>query len=298
MMNQQLIEGEKKTLCLHHNDADGRASAAIVRRALGNEVWLTEIDYGDSLPLDRVLLSDHIIIVDFSLPKNEMINLASYHHLTWIDHHISSIEEMVGISEDWPGVRDTNEAACILTWKYYYPNIPVPKSITLIGDRDIWRWAEPDTGAFNEGLYQLDNRPFNDSLWIPLLEDEMGTIIKIIETGKVLREARLKNINRTLLQGSFPVTLDGCRTLVINQYGSGDIGQQVRNMGFEIAYCYIDNILNGELTTFVTLYSSEIDVSKIAKRFGGGGHSGAAGFHFKRGTSPFPKGLDVEFDEK
>jgi len=297
-MDQQPNKEENKTLCLHHNDADGRASAAIVRRALGNDVWLTEMDYGVSLPLDRVLLSDHIIIVDFSLPKNEMENLAAYHHLTWIDHHKSSLEEMVGISEDWPGVRDTAEAACVLTWRYYFPNIPVPKAITLIGDRDIWRWAEADTGAFNEGLYQLDNRPFNDNLWHPLLEGENGTITKIIENGKVLREARLKNINRTLHRRGFPVTLDGHRTLAINHNGSGDIGQQVRNMGFEIAYCYIDNLQNGELITFVTLYSSEIDVSKIAQRFGGGGHSGAAGFHFKRGTSPFPGGINVEFVEK
>ena len=61
----------------NHNDADGRASGAIVRRALGKNVTLYEMDYGDSLPLDLVLVSDHILIVDFSLPKLEMEKLAT-----------------------------------------------------------------------------------------------------------------------------------------------------------------------------------------------------------------------------
>jgi len=45
------------TLCIYHNDADGRASAAIVRRALGHDVTLYEMKYGDSLPLEELLQS-------------------------------------------------------------------------------------------------------------------------------------------------------------------------------------------------------------------------------------------------
>ena len=285
-----------QTICLHHNDTDGRASAAIVKRSLGNDVWLHEMNYGDSIPLERVLTADHIIIVDFSLPKSEMEKLATYHHLTWIDHHKSSLLELKGISETWPGIRDTNEAACVLTWKYFFPEIPVPRAVTLIGDRDIWRWAEEDTGPFNEGLYQLDTRPFNDKLWVPLFENDQEFIGTTIENGRVLREARLKEIRRAIFRRGFQVIFQGHRTLVINIRGSGDIGQQVRDMGYEIAYCYVDYLQNGKLTTFVTLYSDEIDVSKIAERFDGGGHSGAAGFHFERNSSPFPLGVNIEFN--
>jgi oligoribonuclease NrnB/cAMP/cGMP phosphodiesterase (DHH superfamily) len=256
------------------------------------------MDYGDSIPLEHVLNSDNIIIVDFSLPKNEMEKLATYHNLTWIDHHKSSLEEMNGISEKWPGIRDTSEAACVLTWKYYFPDQPVPRAITLIGDRDTWRWAEVDTGAFNEGLYQMDTRPFNDSLWSLLLDDDRDTLTNITESGKLLREARLKNIHRILLNQGYPVIFEGHKTLAVNVHGSGDIGQQVRNMGYEIAYCYVDNLQNGELMTFVTMYSAAVDVSQIAQKYGGGGHSGAAGFHFKRGDSPFPEEAEVKIEKR
>jgi len=41
-----------------------------------------------------------------------------------------------------------------------------------------------------------------------------------------------------------------------------------------------------------------VDVSVIAKRYGGGGHAGAAGFSFLRGATPFPPSSQVEWDTK
>jgi hypothetical protein len=253
------------------------------------------MDYGEGIPLDYVVISDHILILDFSLPMDEMLQLATYHQFTWIDHHKSAIDEMDGIADNWDGIRDSSEAACVLTWKYFFPDKPVPRAITLIGDRDIWRWAEEDTGAFNEGLYQHFTRPDNDKLWVPLLDDHPGELNRIIELGGTLREARLRDIRRATARYSFAVTFEGFRTLAINHRSSGDLGAQIRNMGYEIGYCYIDKLNDGQLMTYVTLYSDTVDVSEIAKKFGGGGHKGAAGFHFSRGDSPFHPDADVIF---
>jgi oligoribonuclease NrnB/cAMP/cGMP phosphodiesterase (DHH superfamily) len=286
------------TLCIYHNDADGRASAAIVRRALGSQIKLSEMQYGDTMPLEEVLVADHIIIVDFSLEKEDMLRLAQYHKLTWIDHHKSAINELADVAGDWPGVRDVNEAACVLTWKYYFPGKPTPYPIRLIGDRDIWRWSEQDTGAFNEGLYQMNTNPRNDKLWNSLLEGDAELVAQIIREGRVLREARLRGIQSATARYGYPVHFEGHSTLAINMRGSGDIGEHIRNHGYEIAYCYIDNPQDGELYTYVSLYSDCVDVAKIARRFGGGGHAGAAGFHFKRNASPFPPGAEVDFDDK
>ena len=60
-----------------------------------------------------------------------------------------------------------------------------------------------------------------------------------------------------------------------------------------MAITYVDEMQVSGLTTVVTLFSNKIDVSVIAKRFGGGGHAGAAGFSFPRGASPFPPDSDV-----
>ncbi len=281
------------TLCLYHNDADGRASAAIVRKALGSKISLCEMTYGDSLPLEEILIAKHIVIVDFSLPREDMERLANYHQICWIDHHKTAIQELADISGDWPGTRSTNDAACVLTWKYFFPEKPIPQAILLIGDRDIWRWSHPDTGSFNEGLFQLNTNPHNDRLWDLLLENDSALVEEITQHGSILREARLRGIQGSTSRYGYPVTFEGFRTLAINQRGSGDLGEHIRNHGYEIAYCYIDNLQDGELYTYVSLYSKGVDVAEIAQRFGGGGHAGAAGFHFKRGNSPFPPEAEV-----
>ena len=211
------------TLCIYHNDTDGRASAAIVHRALGPDIAMCEMKYGDSFPLDEVLFADHIIIVDFSLPREDMERLAAYHQFTWIDHHKSAIEELGDISEDWPGVRQTGEAACVLTWQYYFPDKPIPRAVVLIGDRDIWRWDERETGAFNEGLYQLNTNPYNTKLWKPLLDDDSALVNEIIERGSILREARLRNIQSATARYGFRVIFEGHRTLAVNLHAGRGI---------------------------------------------------------------------------
>ncbi len=286
------------TLCLHHNDADGRASAAIVRRYYGPETRCHEMNYGDPVPWEQVDQAQRVVVVDFSLPLEEMQRLAQGREFIWIDHHKSALEAL-GVEAErrgWAGLRSTDEAACVLTWRYFFPHRPVPRAVVLIGDRDIWRWAEADTGPFTEGLYrEPDPSPCNDALWGPLLDDDPEALQRLIARGRVLREARLQDLQRAVERRAFPVRFEGHRTLAINHPGSGDLGAIIRGLGYTIAYTYVDGLQQGRLMTFVTLYSDQIDVSEIARKFGGGGHPGAAGFHFPRGSAPFPPGSRWEW---
>jgi oligoribonuclease NrnB/cAMP/cGMP phosphodiesterase (DHH superfamily) len=281
------------TVCLYHNDTDGRCSAAIVRRALGTDVLLRAMDYGfRSVPWEDLQAAAKVVIVDFALPLEDMQRLRETTELIWIDHHKSAIEELAALS-DLPGRRSIDEAACVLTWRVFYPDHSLPDAVKYIGDRDIWRMALEETPAFGEGLYQEDTRPANDALWQPLLDDDDELVRKLIEHGQVLHQARLKSIWRTVAREGFEVRFEGHKTLVINDRGSGELGVYSRQRGYEVAYCYIDRLHEGKLTTRVTLYSDKVDVSEIARKFGGGGHAGAAGFSFERSSGPFPQGADV-----
>ena len=283
-----------KSICFHHNDPDGHASGAIVKYALGNDVTLIESDYdGTPIPWDLVEQAEQVIVTDFSFPVDEMKRLAESRELVWIDHHKSAMLEFEGIADDWPGIRDLSEAACVLTWKYFFPERPVPRAIVLIGDRDIWRWAEEDTGPFGESLYNQDHDANNAAFWKPLLEDDQAVLAKMIEEGTWLRENTLRNIDHMMAARSFVVQFEGYQTLAVNTRGNGDVGNYGRDRGYEIVYTYVDEMQVSGLTTVVTLFSNKIDVSVIAKRFGGGGHAGAAGFSFPRGASPFPPDSDV-----
>jgi oligoribonuclease NrnB/cAMP/cGMP phosphodiesterase (DHH superfamily) len=283
------------TVCLHHNDADGRASAAVVRRAYDRQVFAFEMNYGDPIPWDRIEPAKRVVVVDFSLPLEEMQRLAQGRELIWIDHHISAIRLLGEAAQAWQGLQDTGEAACVLTWRYFFPNQPTPCALVLIGDRDVWRWAEADTGPFDAGLGQENTQPENDDLWQPLLADDQKMLQTLIDRGRILRAAQLHDIDKRLASHGYGVIFEGQRTLAINARGNGDFGAAIRAMNYPLAYCYIDGVQNGRLMTFVTLFSSEVDVSRIAQKFGGGGHPGAAGFSFERAASPFPPGAEVQF---
>jgi oligoribonuclease NrnB/cAMP/cGMP phosphodiesterase (DHH superfamily) len=242
--------------------------------------------------------AEQVIVTDFSFPVADMQRLAKGRELVWIDHHKSAIAEFAGIADHWPGIRDVSEAACVLTWRYFFPQRPVPKAVILVGDRDTWRWAEKDTGPFNESLHSHDHHANNAAFWKPLLEDDPSTLEKMIEEGVWLREIKLRKVDRTMKARSFEVRFEGYRTLAVNTRGSGDVGDYGRDRGYEIVYAYVDEMRVGGLTTVVTLYSDQVDVSVVAKRYGGGGHAGAAGFSFLRGATPFPPGSQVEWDTR
>jgi uncharacterized protein len=276
------------TLCIYHNDADGCASAAVVRHAIGEDAVMHEISYGEPTPWKKIANVKHVVIVDFSLPLQDMKRVASDRMLTWIDHHKSAMEEVNDEASHWSGLRDLNEAACVLTWKYFFPHKPVPRALVLIGDRDIWRQEEPDSGAFNEGLRQEHTQPNNDQLWKPLLSDIPSAVESLISKGLPLLDARIQAMRRFVSRYGFPVIFEGWRTLAVNQRGDGDLGQHIRDLGYDIGYCYIEGSQGGKIVTFVTLFSGNVDVSEIARKYGGGGHQGAAGFSFERSASPFP----------
>jgi oligoribonuclease NrnB/cAMP/cGMP phosphodiesterase (DHH superfamily) len=275
-------------LCLYHEDADGRCSAAIVRRALGKVVILQPIGYGDPVPWETIEEAAQVIITDFSLPMEVMSRIMATTSLVWIDHHKTALEELEKLA-DIPGKRDLDQAACVLTWQYFFPDLSLPKAVAYIGDRDIWRHEFPETKTFSEGLYHEDSRPFNDKLWEPLLDDDQEFVADLIERGEILYKARLITIDKIILRQGFEVEFEGHLTLAVNSRASGELGEAIRKKGYELGYCYTESMQNGELMTFVTLYSDEVDVSEIAKKFGGGGHPGAAGFSFRRSDAPFPR---------
>jgi oligoribonuclease NrnB/cAMP/cGMP phosphodiesterase (DHH superfamily) len=294
-MASSASEENQVVLCMHHNDADGRCSAAIVRRALGAGVMMREMDYEVvPIPWDDIAAAGKILIVDFSFPLEHMQRMMSMAEVIWIDHHKSSLEALADLN-DLPGLRNLEEAACVLTWKFFFPDQAVPIAVNYIGDRDVWRFAFEQTAAFCEGLFQENTHPSNDALWAPLLDGDDEMVHRLIEIGEILYQARMKQIERRVKQDTFEVEFEGHRTLVINSRGSGDLGHAMCREGYEVAYCYIDGYHNGRMLTNVALFSEEVDVSVIASRFSGGGHPGAAGFTFERTGNPFPGKAEVGF---
>lgn len=141
-----------KIACIYHSiDLDGWMSAAIVEHWFSqqevpnkqgedcNTINFIGYNYGDPIPD----LSEYnkVIMCDISFPMEEMIKLwekLGVNNMIWIDHHISAIKNIQDTKWLWEGSQDTKFAACELTWKYFFPNEPMPEIVRLLGRYDCF----------------------------------------------------------------------------------------------------------------------------------------------------------------
>jgi oligoribonuclease NrnB/cAMP/cGMP phosphodiesterase (DHH superfamily) len=275
---------------------DGRASGAIVNyyaTRAGEKIELQGIDYGESIKLSE--LEDHtdnsIVICDFSFNPKLMLELLKLQsRVIWLDHHKSSIEqsEQHGY-DDLDGRRAIGQAACELTWSYFFPDVVTPKGITLLGRYDVWSYEDNnDVLPFQYGVRLYHNHPQNDSFWHPILLNDQTTIAKHIAEGQTI--LRFKEIeNRNLINSaSYVITFHGLRFLCINRGGANsllfkDYKKSLREIDGLLTYCYDGHSHLWRVSMYQARHRKEdyIDILSIAKSYGGGGHIGACGFTMK-----------------
>lgn len=257
----------------HHNDNDGRCAAAIVGMCnRDSDVLYREMDYKDVPDFSYVKPEDEVYIVDFSFKPEVMDKLRAFtSHVHWCDHHVTAKEYGY---DDIPGVRDFSEkglSGCECTWKYLMKGEAIPLALQLLGDYDAWRLEHrPDCFLFYEGLKLNDTRPVT-GFWGRVDDKMVGTILSAGKTAMQYRDNYCTGLRNTF---GYETELDGYRAYALNAYmlGSGAYADKFKEFQLCIAYIH-----DGAKFT-VSLYSENVDVSEIAKKHGGGGHKGAAGF--------------------
>jgi len=271
-------------IVIHHNDLDGRCSAAIVNYAsiLRNDtnIRFIEADYHHDFSYlvedlnSNALINSTIYIVDFSLqPKLMELVRRKTKDVVWIDHHKTAegypYQDLHGLRN----FKDKEKAGCELTWQYFYPIGDVPDVVVMIGDYDKWalKYA-PDCFEVYEGLKLEDQSPTN-SLWRDLFESN-DALDRIRDNGKTVIKYRDNYCAEICKAYGYEVFFEGHNAYAVNlaRFGSQQFGELFEKYPFCISYIH-----NGVIYT-VSLYSRNVDVGEICKKYGGGGHKGAAGF--------------------
>jgi len=266
--------------CFYHkSDLDGHCSGSIVKYFYPL-CEMIGVDYKDVVDRDSIEKDEIIFVVDFCFSFDDMLFLNTYSALTWIDHHKSSIEAMK--SFDFKGVQEIGSAACQLTWQYLC-NKPIPYSVNLLGMYDIWDFSDEDTLPFQYGIRTIsDTRPEFCNEWKNILDGDLSDLEYYLMKGRIILDYETKQ-NSIYAKGMFfEKDFHGYRAIIINKpYSNSKV--------FDSVY---DPEKHDIMITFgvkdkefkYTLYSDkpEIDVSEIAKVYGGGGHRGASGFYSDR----------------
>ena len=286
--------------CYYHNaDLDGFASAAIVKDKYP-EAELIGINYGQQIDYSKILENEIVIMVDFHLePFTEMVRLAAkvgLDKLTWIDHHITAINEAndcmlkhndtnnFSFNQICPGIRENGRAACELTWEFLHPDTIMPEAIRLLGRYDVWDLVDPNVLNFQYGMRLNNTDPNNQDMWyyfFDIYPTTDGWIKQTIRDGElILKYQKQENIKYASF-AAFEFTFEGFKAIVINRL-------LTNSQMFESIW---DNSKYDIMITFglmkngiwnMSFYTDKegIDVSLLAKKFGGGGHKQAAGCQF------------------
>lgn len=263
--------------CLYHNDNDGKCSAAIVRKWFSGDVDIPEkklfgeeyipVTYGKEAPLYQIRKGELVIVVDFKINFGKLRNITE--NIIWIDHHQTSLMEHTEIK----GIRITDTAACELTWEYFMSG-KAPYAVRLIGDYDIQGGMYGEkTNFFNSSTMLKDMNPesviwedYLDSSYMPLKEFEEGSII-----SRFKDKFHEQVIRSYVYEGNF----EGYNCIICNTPGNSQLFDSIKK-DYDIMMTYY---FNGNKWV-IGLYTrrNNLDVSNIAKKYGGGGHRKAAGF--------------------
>lgn len=276
-----------KTLCIYHaNCADGFGAAWVVRKALGaDNVDFHPGKYGEPAP---EVEGRDVILVDFSYKRDQLLQLAqSARSVLIIDHHKSAAEDLAELPvappkySDWlaaqqplGAVFDMQRSGAGLTWDYFYPFSPRPRLINHIEDRDLWRFALPGTKAVTAALF---SHAQDFHLWDDLMKRHLSDLRG---DGHAILRAHDKNV-ADLVPNARRLTIGGQDVPALNcpHFMASDAGH-ILAQGEPFAACYSDTP-KGRVFSLRS-QPEGLDVSEIAKQYGGGGHRNAAGF-----TVPF-----------
>ncbi len=278
-------------ICIYHSrDLDGYASGAIVKRKYP-DAKLIGFDYGQELPWDKIPLGEAVIMVDVSLPMEQMEKLAERTgwRLRWIDHHISAINEYKAYTEGketfMQTVLQNGIAACEIAWEHLFPNQNMPHAILLLGMYDTFRkenkaMFDDFVMPFQFGMRQICNSPetFPSALLSPYDEKENPLYAEVIKSGKTILQYQALQ-NESKCRRSFEIEFDGYRAICLNDTG---FNSQVFKSVYDESKHDIMIMFAFDGKTKLWIFSiyteKDIDCSVMAKKRGGGGHAKACGF--------------------
>lgn len=287
----------------HRADFDGIFSREIAKKFFGEQAEYVGWDYGDPLPIIDPGVGE-IYMIDISVD-----GMMDDPRLVWIDHHKSAMEKFGSAIR---GYRIDGVAACRLAYQYFFTwnitrnataehfatlpdkqayidrKVQEPLAVRLAGEYDIWDRRDPRAELFQHGLR---SRELSENLWSllfvlpePEKDGKQGVgeiaVDALLEAGEALQYAK-RHENASIISAyGFTIDFEGLKFLACNHarfnshlFSAGIRPEHEGLLGFNY---------DGAGTWRVSLYGvpgkPDIDLSKIAVKYGGGGHKQACGF--------------------
>jgi uncharacterized protein len=265
----------KNIILYHKNCTDGFGSAWAAWRKFGDSAVYTAVSDRNQLPEEiwqiEGLEESTLYVIDFCYPK-ETIEFCKtkFQKVVILDHHVTSQEDITFADEY---VYGTDKSGAYLAWEYFFPESNIPKLIAYISDGDTWQHALP---YYQEVLQYIYNQEFSFEAFEELYIQCEFHMERVLDIGGELVKGYKKRLD-IYLERAEVVELEGHTIYAVNAPGdlASDIGHTLaqKTNSFAIVFNYDQGRWKCSLRSV-----SDFDVSKIAEKYGGGGHKNAAAF--------------------
>lgn len=274
----------------HDKCPDGIAAAWAVSTVYGDRATYIPASYGDAPPpvVDEASGTPRdVVIVDFSYPRDALVRVASEaRSVIVLDHHKTARANLEGLPFC---VFDMERSGAGLAWDHFRPGETRPWLIDYTEDRDLWRHALPHTHEVNAWLREQPRTiaGFDAAAATPLdVARALGA--EILAKQRVYIESVKARATLAVLAGHVvPVVECGRRC------ASEIVGELADGHPFAASWQTRDGAAHYELRS----RGDGLDVSMIARQFGGGGHRNAAGFSSPSPVHVAPDGCASETSE-
>lgn len=301
----------KPLVIYHANCADGFTAAWAVRQAMDADFHAGV--HGEAPP---DVAGRDLILVDFSYPRAQLVDMAQVARSTLVlDHHKSAEAELrsgevkvgtigqAGLKgarivrlDNLPDAREAwlhyEETATVLdgvvcaffdmdrsgagiAWDFFHPGKARPALIDHVEDRDLWRFALHGTREIQSALFSY---PYRFEVWDELMQ---APVFELYQQGLCIERKHHKDVaelvavaKRQMVIGHYEVPVASMPYTLASDAG------HLMAQGQPFAACYYDKA--GGRVFSLRSADDGVDVSEVAKLYGGGGHARAAGFTVPR----------------
>ena len=280
-------------IIIYHNGCPDGFAAAYIAKLKYPEAKLMPRDHGLEPPYEEVTGKD-VLVVDFSWRTREqndkLFSLAKSFRI--YDHH-KSAQEAIGDAEY--AIFDMDRSGAGLTWDYLFGKIelpiyidgkftgeyiesvdsePRPWWVDYVENGDLWRFTLPESKAVNAFIMTT---AYDLEAWRLMTETKLedaitkGRAIEL-EINKYIRE-----VTKQTQVGSLNILDKHYSVGVVNipYLHTSDVGNALAHR-YDIGLGWFER--HDGMVQFSARSIGDIDVSAIAKAFGGGGHKNAAGW--------------------
>lgn len=271
-----------KNLVIYHNHChDGLGAAWCMRQSGEDNMTFHPALYHEAPP--QVDGDTNVYIVDFSYKPDAMKEICdAANRVVLLDHHSTALDALLPIADQ---LRNFDASWCTTEMSgaaiaFNYVNhtfglaadlpFEMPPLIKHIQDRDLWKFELEGTYSIHATLssLDLDVDSFNHIMQEVSCE-------QLASDGEVLLRVQKKHVE-SAIRHVRETTFMEYRTALVNAGGqfASDIGGRLSG-DYEVVMIYEDL---RDVRKYCLRSRGDIDVSKIAAMFGGGGHKNAAGF--------------------